>query len=63
MLLQLDSPVAKRSSHSEATHKTGESYPPVKKQEKTHSDDSKVEKCAACHEPAYGFMVGRSSSE
>ena len=59
MLLQLDSPAAKRSSgHSEATHKTGELYPPPKKQEKTQTDDdAMVAKCAACNEPAYGFMV------
>lgn len=59
MLLQLDSPAAKRSSgHPEATQKIGESYPPPKKQEKTQTDDNAmVAKCAACNEPAYGFMV------
>ena len=59
MLLQLDSPAAKRSSgHLEATHKTGELFSPPKKQEKTQTDDdATVAKCAACNEPAYGFMV------
>lgn len=57
MLLQLDSPAVKRSGHSEATQKTGESYPPPKKQEKTQTNDATVATCAACNEPAYGFMV------
>lgn len=57
MLLQLESPTSKRTNHSVGSHTSDESYPPLKKQEKVLTNDPPVEKCAACQEPAYGFMV------
>lgn len=57
MLLQLDSPTTKRANHAAAVRSASESYPSAKKQEKSRSGESSVEKCAACQEPAYGFMV------